>query len=1271
MTPQPAASSAVTASHADDAQPASQVALDHPATARHLIDPSQRALIQYAVGRTLLPANIAEAVSGLSSVARVSLRATAFFLEVILEATKLGTGVGMGLTRRALVSAIGATRTMQALAGGEETWASAHQYAIESGKGGPLDNVFFSMLEKYTAVGIYVVHHTLTMTELLATSGLSLVQNSIRNGAALAEESVGVIDGIFGSNESSRALSSFIDLVRREFSAGKRQGSSALRSLSALTTSMLAFALVQAATYRRTVKTHRMSVLYDCTLLGTVQESTWGSLLVGPASFRPRSMIGSEQRHCPVASPHLAPSVSRKTGAHIPDVTLTPPGDQSFAFPAGMPASRSFAGDEPCLTDVSGNEMSSTDFTDDATLMQSLHALCGSKLDDQIDQRPPNFKASSSAPLDHVSPSQFRAEEESPRDALRMKAETGRNRVHNGSVGSRGTQRPAQRTADSRGTQTVWEVVTETMEVTETIEECAEAETSQSTHADEVKLSQVPSASQKLPEGHQRRRGLAQRIKNPFQLLQSNAPVQAVKHDAPRSDSDMELDEDEWLQVSKPALPQRSEPNGNGDRDGLFRGGTPREQPSSPVRETKQTMSVVLKRVQRKLTRTTRVISRVEAEADAGETSEEADMDRAAVDRRRRAAIQQHAPQTALNGDSPEKHNWKLASRKASRVFGKQSASTSNEVTVRSPPAPSSPSRFTGHAAPATSPTIGSGTPRETPSSPALLDKGRRHRSRSITSMLSHHTHRRTRSQLYEGPQDPEQPMFPRRGLIDNLHRFGRYASASYGHRFMSILGIGDPYQFSNTQKTHANVWAFANHVGVGVDDVLLSSFAESGLGPGLATTELTPVVNFVVVDRECEAVVLACRGTLGLSDVLVDLTCDYEAIRCASGEGNVHKGIWQSARRLTHQQGTVISTLREALEANPTFGLVTVGHSLGGGVAALLALQLSTPSALFQEQDIRLAGRDARSLLPSTPFVTSSSSGLPAGRPIHAYAYGPAAVMDADLSKATRGLITSLCHNHDVVPCLSLGLLRDFQNISDVLEDAAGETASDILRRTIGLYQRRRRRAGDHRGQGPGPEDRKPAGIATEPPGPDYPLSTDVPDAERHQTLDVEELKAGRSRNRAAEAGYVDPLLRPSVTSLAVGAVSTTDGRIITEHSHGDLSAEQEVEVGLWSLMKVMRAHAQNDKLYPPGRVYCTESFEVYVKEAQRQQHAHRDQQHNSEAAASSAATAHRVILRACDDVVARFSEPIFSRSLFRDHSPTNLEFCLSLLKQAEGRPA
>lgn len=52
--------------------------------------------------------------------------------------------------------------------------------------------------------GIYVVHHSFTLAELFAHAGFYLTQKTIKTSFSLAQDSVSVFDGVFGSNEVSR-----------------------------------------------------------------------------------------------------------------------------------------------------------------------------------------------------------------------------------------------------------------------------------------------------------------------------------------------------------------------------------------------------------------------------------------------------------------------------------------------------------------------------------------------------------------------------------------------------------------------------------------------------------------------------------------------------------------------------------------------------------------------------------------------------------------------------------------------------------------------------------------------------------------------------------------------------------------------------------------------------------------------------------------------------------------------------------------------------------
>jgi len=313
--------------------------------------------------------------------------------------------------------------------------------------------------------------------------------------------------------------------------------------------------------------------------------------------------------------------------------------------------------------------------------------------------------------------------------------------------------------------------------------------------------------------------------------------------------------------------------------------------------------------------------------------------------------------------------------------------------------------------------------------------------------------------------------MFPNQHLITTIRRFARFASASYGKQFLHIMGISNAEkrlaqsQGVMTMDSHHEHTSFSDHTGLPPDCVILSSFYDPEGVTGnteWAPSAISPLVHFVTVDHDANAIVLTCRGTLGFEDVLTDMTCDYDDIDWQGQQYKVHRGIHAAARRLLCGSGSrVMTTIKSALEQYPLYGLVLTGHSLGGAVAALLAVLISEPS---EEEKSGAAFVTA----PAQKLLTSSVRGpptyhvplvsLPAGRPIHVYAYGTPATVSASLRLATRGLITTVINSSDVVPCLSLGTLHDFRAVALHLKaDTTGAMATlrtKVRSRVIGHVQ-------------------------------------------------------------------------------------------------------------------------------------------------------------------------------------------------------------------------
>ncbi|KAI1259038.1 hypothetical protein F5Y18DRAFT_320068 [Xylariaceae sp. FL1019] len=290
--------------------------------------------------------------------------------------------------------------------------------------------------------------------------------------------------------------------------------------------------------------------------------------------------------------------------------------------------------------------------------------------------------------------------------------------------------------------------------------------------------------------------------------------------------------------------------------------------------------------------------------------------------------------------------------------------------------------------------------------------------------------------------------MFPDSHFLRNITRYSRYASAVYGSNFLKLMGISKEQPALNiTDETHYDVRSFAHHTKLPPDSMLLSSFVDpQGGSDSTGSTDTgIPLVHTVALDEEAKAVVLTCRGTLGFEDVLADMMCEYDDLIWRDKTYQVHKGIHASARRLLYGgDGRVLYTIKEALEEFPDYGLVLCGHSLGGAVTSLLGAMLAEPASngtgfvtSGEQHQRRLTAGDRPQRLC-----------LPPGRPIHVYAYGPPATMSPSLQKATRGLITSIVHGHDLVPYLSLGVLHDFQAVALAFKTDNNEAKAELRRR-------------------------------------------------------------------------------------------------------------------------------------------------------------------------------------------------------------------------------
>jgi pimeloyl-ACP methyl ester carboxylesterase len=300
--------------------------------------------------------------------------------------------------------------------------------------------------------------------------------------------------------------------------------------------------------------------------------------------------------------------------------------------------------------------------------------------------------------------------------------------------------------------------------------------------------------------------------------------------------------------------------------------------------------------------------------------------------------------------------------------------------------------------------------------------------------------------------------LFPHNHIVRNICRFVRFASASYGASFLRIMGITSSQTATSREIDtlhHHEHHSFSTHTQLPADTILLSSFVDpqGGTDSTGKTNTGVPMVHFVSLDHDSKAVVLTCRGTLGFEDILTDLTCDYDELLYRGKAYKVHKGFHASARRLLDGGGgRVMATIAAALEEFPDYGLVLCGHSLGGAVTALLATLISEPSSDSSSSAFFTSSEETPQLLLTSSEKEKGTAPwriqLPAGRPIHVYAYGPPSTMSPSLRLATRGLITTIVNGQDLVPYLSLGVLHDLQAVALAFKTDDSGAKGEVRRR-------------------------------------------------------------------------------------------------------------------------------------------------------------------------------------------------------------------------------
>ena len=169
--------------------------------------------------------------------------------------------------------------------------------------------------------------------------------------------------------------------------------------------------------------------------------------------------------------------------------------------------------------------------------------------------------------------------------------------------------------------------------------------------------------------------------------------------------------------------------------------------------------------------------------------------------------------------------------------------------------------------------------------------------------------------------------------------------------------------------------------LGIDDQDILMQELRAGVLKPSYILTR----------DVSLNAIVLAVRGTHSFKDAFTSLTGASKPHHMVDSNGVVlgysHFGMLAAARWLKTQ---VAGPLEDALLANPGFKLYIVGHSLGGGTAAMLTMMLREGGGIFSD-------------------ATCTAIACPA-------------CMTLELAKSCKEYVTTVIHCADVIPTISPG---------------------------------------------------------------------------------------------------------------------------------------------------------------------------------------------------------------------------------------------------------
>lgn len=161
----------------------------------------------------------------------------------------------------------------------------------------------------------------------------------------------------------------------------------------------------------------------------------------------------------------------------------------------------------------------------------------------------------------------------------------------------------------------------------------------------------------------------------------------------------------------------------------------------------------------------------------------------------------------------------------------------------------------------------------------------------------------------------------------------------------LSCCGRKNQSEIVEDNCCNCNYAALKQMISVGDIEVIYTTFH----------VDVAQTPFFVAIDYSKGKIVISIRGTLSMKDVLTDLNAEGDVLPLNPPRDDFigHKGMVQAAVYIQNKLAEE-NLIHRALSHNPAkntqnFDLVLVGHSLGAGTAAILAILLKPDHPTLQ----------------------------------------------------------------------------------------------------------------------------------------------------------------------------------------------------------------------------------------------------------------------------------------------------------------------------------